>query len=126
MTNRQLVFAIFTSLLATTGCSDRTLDKDWEERVAEVCEAVCPVSACNPHNPFYEDEEGCVENCTTSDAFVERTDCAEATLAISECFSGLTCEEAISYTEAVQAGEETSICEGPLLEQTEVCTGGQG
>ena len=76
---------------------------------------------CDPRNGWYGDPEGCLANCMETERLEEEDPCSQAMLDEFDCFSSLTCDELIAYTDAVLAGESEYACKDLIWAAQDAC-----
>ena len=60
---------IYPFLLLLAGCSERQVEPDYSELIADACMSACPVTTeCTP-DPYYASVEECISKCSTGESW---------------------------------------------------------
>lgn len=93
------------------------------EMLPGLCEDYCSRRVTCVDDGFAKnDVEICDRMCASEERYVLANACGEASFALLECMTALTCEELPLAVDALVQGDETLPCYAEQVDQRELCT----
>ncbi|PRQ06161.1 hypothetical protein [Enhygromyxa salina] len=98
---------ILPILLLLASCSDRQIEPDYSELIADACMSSCPVTTeCSP-DPYYSSVEECITKCSTAETWDVLNQCDTRVLEGFLCVGRLECEQYEVYLMSLENGDLT-------------------
>lgn len=113
---------LLTAVVMLAACRPRE-DDERAALVPALCEELCARRVtCVDDGWAKSDPEVCTAMCVNEDRYSLANICGEASFAVLECMTALTCEELPLAVSALAQGDESVACYAEQVEQRERCS----